>query len=123
MSGDCLGCGLAEDLVARLALVLLLSLALGGVVELESLVDFLAGKVGVLSLLDLSLGHLGGGVLDVEAVNVVELHGLNLGLVSASARGDWALGEADVLVAFDILDALDWFLSVSLGLLGAIRRG
>lgn len=85
--------------------------ALGWVVELQSLVNLkLVAEFRVLLLVDLLLGLLGSIVVLVEAVDVIELHGSFLGLVSVLAGWNWALGEADLSVAFNVLDELNWLL-------------
>lgn len=95
-------------------------MALDWVVELECLVDLLTAEIRVLSLLDLFLGLLGGRVLGIEAMDIVEFHGNLLSLVAVSACWDGALCEASLSVTVDILDALDRQLlgqRISLGLL------
>lgn len=83
------------------------------VAELQSLVNKLVAEVRVLFLCDLLLGLLGSWVLSIEAVNVIEFRGEFLGLVTASASWDWALGEADLSITFNVFDALNWLFVVS----------
>lgn len=99
-------------------LLLLLLLALGRVVELEGLVHLLTAEVGIGALGDLLLGVLKSLALDVEAVDVVELHRGLLSLVTAAASWNGTLGEAGLAFALDVLHALDRFLlgqGISLG--------
>lgn len=96
--------------------------ALGWVVELQSLVDWFAAEVGVLSLADLLLGCLGILVLGIEAVDIIELHWGFVSLVTALAGWDCTLSEAGLVFTFDVLNALNWLSGcVSLSLLLAFR--